>query len=774
MNHTPSRTPAAAARVHPAKRLLAQALHGALAASVLALGMAAPGAQAQAPAYSWKNVKIGGSGYVPGIIAHPGQQGLFYARTDVGGAYRYNAATRAWIALNDWTPASQFNIGGIDAIAVDPNNTGKLYMVAGMYYNGGNGVFLMSNDQGNTFTQVPLSFSTGANQSGRQVGERLMVDPNQGAILFYGTGNYAGNAASNGLWKSSNGGATWSKVGGFPALSNDGTGAGVSFIALHKQSGAPGQATPTLFAGINTKTAQATGALLYKSTDGGNNWSPVWGGPTGLLPQRGQIGPDGNLYITYSVHGSDTQNGVTTEFYGPDGLSGGQVWKYNIASNQWAYITPYNNTNGASNYGFNGLSVHPTIPGLLVINTINRYDAQGETMLRSADGGATWTDLVANATFDSSAAPWNTVWGPVHNLGNWSASVLDPFDANHAFVTSGGGIMESKNINSASPAWAYGQDGIEETVINVLLSPPPNQYNAYPLLSGGWDVCGYTHTSLAVAPAMPFTNPTCSKVTGMDYAKNNSAFVVRVQEDGWSSSSTKYYGAISWNGGYSWSPFNSNGTAGSSGGGSVAVNADGSTILWAPENAAPAYSSNAAYSWNALGSVLPQNVKIAADGYNPDLFYAYDRSTGQFYASANKAAAWAATNAGLTAWGDQLVTPPGIGGDVWLVTYNGLYHSTSSGWGNWSKAPGVTQATALGFGKAAPGAGYPAMYVVGTVNNVRGYYRSTDGGNSWLRINSGQQQWSGSNNVISGDPKTFGTVYVGTNGRGIMWGTSPN
>jgi hypothetical protein len=41
---------------------------------------------AQAQSYTWQNVQIVGGGYVDGIIAHPAQQGLFYARTDVGGS----------------------------------------------------------------------------------------------------------------------------------------------------------------------------------------------------------------------------------------------------------------------------------------------------------------------------------------------------------------------------------------------------------------------------------------------------------------------------------------------------------------------------------------------------------------------------------------------------------------------------------------------------------------------------------------------------------------
>lgn len=739
-----------------------------LAASVLAVsGLAPAPAHAAGPAYSWNNVKIGGSGYVTGIIAHPAKQGLFYARTDVGGAYRYNAATSTWTALNDWTPASNSNLSGIDAIAVSPNDPSKLYMVAGMYHGASSkAVFLLSTNQGATFTQVPLSFSAGANWTGRQVGERLQVDPNQSSILFYGTGNHAVNASANGLWKSTNGGYNWSKVSGFPAMSNDSSGAGVAFVAMHKQSGSAGNATQTLFAGINTKGAADNGGVLYQSTDGGNTWTTVWGGPVGMLPQHGQIGPDGNLYITYSAYGEYNGN----YYYGPDGLHSGQVWKYNIASAKWTYITPPNNSNSASNYGFVGLSVDPTHHGTVVVNTMNRYDSQGETMFRSTDGGATWTDIVRGATFNYSAAPWTDTYGAPHNLGNWGGSLLDPFDRNHAFVTFGGGIWETKNLTAANTTWAYGQEGIEETAVAALISPTPNRYNAYPLLSGNWDVCGFVHANLTVAPSAQFATPTCSKVTSLDYAKNDSSIVVRVQEDGWNRTDTKHFGAISWNGGYSWSPFNSNG-ASAHGGGTVAVSADGGTIVWSAPDVKPAYSNNAAYSWNELAA-LPKDAKVVADAINPSLFYAYDRNNGTFYASGDKAVTWYATNAGLTAWGDQLAATPDRQGELWLVTYAGLYRTTASGWGAWTKMPGVSSATAMGFGKAASGANYPAIYVAGTANNIAGIHRSTDGGNTWIRINDDQHQWGGTN-IITGDPKVFGRVYLGTNnGRGIIYGTS--
>jgi hypothetical protein len=85
----------------------------------------------------------------------------------------------------------------------------------------------------------------------------------------------------------------------------------------------------------------------------------------------------------------------------------------------------------------------------------------------------------------------------------------------------------------------------------------------------------------------------------------------------------------------------------------------------------------------------------------------------------------------------------------------------------------VQDAYHFGFGAPATGSTTPALYLDGQVAGVPGIYRSTDAGSTWTQINDNAHQW-GQLGAICGDMRTFGTVYLGTGGRGIIWGTSTN
>lgn len=738
------------ALVHISRKLA----RGALAASMLGI-FATAALPAHAASYTWNSVKIIDGGFVSGIVAHPGQQGLFYARTDVGGAYRYNSASSTWIPLSDWTAPGNWYHMGIETIAIDPNNTSKLYMVAGEYTNNwdGNAVFLASSDQGATFTSTPLSFHAGGNNNGRNAGERLQVDPNLGSVLFYGTFNDSSQGATNGLYKSTNSGQTWTKLTGFTALTSDGTGAGVAFVTLYKPSASLGTATPTLFAGVSTSSAKSAGVTLYKSTNGGTTWSAVTGGPVGYYPNHGQIGQDGNLYITYG-------NGI-----GPDDMSAGQVWKYSVSANTWQNISPPNGNFG----GFGGLSVDTRTTNTLVVTTMDRY-ALGDTMFRSTNGGASWTDVGAAATRDDSLSPYIHFGNPSPPFGNYAQVTLDPFNSAHAFYTTGATVWTSGNLTAADSGqatnWTIGANGIELSAPHLLVSPTSGP----PLISGLGDICGFVHTSLTTSPT-PMANPLCQQGTGLDYAKSSPTKIVRVGTN--LPGGAAVFGAVSTNSGTSWTAFSSQGGS-SQGGGTVAISADGANIVWAPWDVAPVLSTNNGASWTSTGLPLSSNMQMVSDSFNSNLMYAYDAKAGTVYASSNKGVNWYTASSGLPT-GGNLTTPFGIQGDLWLSTSSGLYRSTSSG-SSWTKLTTVTSAIATGFGKAATGASYPTIYMSGTINGVQGLYRSTDTGNTWTQINDSAHQYGGIG-YVTGDPKTFGTVYIAATqglGRGIIVGTSSN
>ena len=124
---------------------------------------------------------------------------------------------------------------------------------------------------------------------------------------------------------------------------------------------------------------------------------------------------------------------------------------------------------------------------------------------------------------------------------------------------------------------------------------------------------------------------------------------------------------------------------------------------------------------------------------------------------------------------DRIYLAPDRAGDLWLAAFDGLYRAHASApkvsdqSPSFARLPGVDEIHAFGFGKAAPNRSYPAMYLVGTVRGQRGVFRSTDEGRRWVRINDDQHQW-GLVLQITGDPKRFGRVYVGTHGRGTLYG----
>jgi hypothetical protein len=105
--------------------------------------------------YDWGNIPLGGGGFVTGLIIHPLDPQIKYIRTDVGGAYRWNAEKEEWIPITDWLDREQVTWYGVDGMAVDPNNKDIVYMCCGD--SGKPSDVLKSYDRGETWETTGLN-----------------------------------------------------------------------------------------------------------------------------------------------------------------------------------------------------------------------------------------------------------------------------------------------------------------------------------------------------------------------------------------------------------------------------------------------------------------------------------------------------------------------------------------------------------------------------------------------------------------------------------------
>jgi photosystem II stability/assembly factor-like uncharacterized protein len=226
-------------------------------------------------------------------------------------------------------------------------------------------------------------------------------------------------------------------------------------------------------------------------------------------------------------------------------------------------------------------------------------------------------------------------------------------------------------------------------------------------------------------------------------------------------------------GGTSWSPL-PNAPQGSQGSGTIAIAADGSNIVWTPNGGAVSVSTDLGATWTA-SSGISAGMRVIADRVNPLKFYALDTNAAKIVMSSDGGKTFTARSGRLATGSPLLRAVPGIEGDLWLVASNVLYHSTDGGQTT-TLIKTLDEIDSIGFGKAATAGGYPALFMIGQVGGLKALYRSDDGAVTWTQINDAQHQYSTSD-VIIGDPKIYGRVYIGNNGRGIVYGdiapTSP-
>jgi photosystem II stability/assembly factor-like uncharacterized protein len=320
----------------------------------------------------------------------PGNPLLYYAATASGGVWMSADGGTSWKAVFDDQPVSS-----IGSIAVAPSDPNIIYVGSGEAnirgnVGAGNGIY-KSSDGGKTWTQV-------WNQDG-QIGT-MVVHPRNADIAYAAVlGHAFGANPERGVYRTKDGGHTWQQV-----LKKDAD-TGASDIAIDPT-------TPSiLFAGLWQARrfpwdlqSGGPGSGLYVSHDGGDNWKQLTGNglPDGIWGKVGVAIAPSNGQRVYALIEAE-KGGL---FRSDDGGENWELVNPNHALRQraWYYTTITVNPENANDVWF------PQVP-----------------MLRSIDGGKT-IEYVKGLPH-----------GDNHDL--W----IDPKDPRRMIAANDGGVHISRN-----------------------------------------------------------------------------------------------------------------------------------------------------------------------------------------------------------------------------------------------------------------------------------------------------------------------------------------
>jgi photosystem II stability/assembly factor-like uncharacterized protein len=707
--------------------------------------------------YEWGNLPVGGQGFITGIIPHPKVKDLIYIRTDVGGAYRWEAETETWIQLMDGFGREDSNFFGIDGMAVSTQNVDVVYAAAGKNTSGSSDV-LKSVDRGQTWIRTGLNKTFRANGTGyRGYGECLGVDPVNDSIVYAGT-------YQSGLWRSFDGALTWEQATQVDCLTN-GTNS-VRNIIFDESTAASGM-SQTIYAGVTSKG-------IYRSQDGGESWELLPGSP--LTSERMDITSAGILYVASTRGLFRFENEKFTEI-SPAGQEGREITAVDVDINDDSHI-------------------------VMVGYSTNRMRLP---MFRSTDGGQTWTNIWNTVRYQTTL-PWRQM------IGDFSSNThdikIDPFNPGKIMLGDFHGVYWTEDISEEpTQLWTDPAKGLEEVVPRDGISMPEGKYR---LMAAIADIDALPYEDITKYPTRMIREkrqvdgePWMMGTSQIDYCEESPNYILRVGID-WNTNGKIEYtddGSETWNNvldiPYYYDANGKKLNAIPYGKAAVSAQLNPETGLpvivtvpaYNPNNdrklaegakTVPLVSFDLGATWEESKG-FPEGTNVMDDYWDKYYPISSDKVAGNKFYIFTKNYVYVSEDWGRTYTqafqidGDEntiyINAAPGMEGEVWASKgAAGLWRSSDSG-KTFKKVSAVNSCVSFGFGKSAPDYDNPALYVFGEIDGLEALYRSVDMGDTWERISGEKNSKLGDMpGVIVGDSRTFGLVYVGSDGRGFYVG----
>ena len=399
----------------------------------------------------WGTLKIGGGGFVSGIVT--GKKEM-YARTDVGGAYKYNYKTESWEQLLGFINDTDRGFLSVDAMAIDPTDDDTVYFLCGCaYFSSERTVIFKTTDGGKTFKEIEITnlIKVMGNGHGRQCGESIAVDPDNPKIIYAGGDVTCDEKSKSALIKSTDGGETWEPVIGYDDLGlfdsttkwptwGNITARSVSDGEYQTQNGV---AAIAITGGkVYVGTSKNGVANVHVANVKDDKFSVLSKDlPTNFFPSRINIDPNGDLLITYMAG------------FNFDGSNGGG-YRYHPADGKVTKLF--------DGVGLGSMWADPSNPDHLITSSCGKFEDQewqpwtdehgavwGDQYYRSFDGGKTWQNFTPGKQ-DGWGGPLISDylkdggydWIKDDFAIHWSGTVVtDPRDHNRMFITSGNGVL---------------------------------------------------------------------------------------------------------------------------------------------------------------------------------------------------------------------------------------------------------------------------------------------------------------------------------------------